>query len=87
MILYFIGVIALVSQCLKPALTPMNNSISAPRPTLKLKAGARKPTLTSAAGTSSVSPPDKRAKQKPGAQWSDEYKARMQAEMDALRTR
>jgi hypothetical protein len=28
--------------------------------------------------------PDKKAKQKPGAHWSDEYKARMQAEMDAL---
>jgi hypothetical protein len=59
----------------------MNNSIPSPRPTLKLKAGARKPT---AAGTPSVPPPDRKAKLKPGAQWSDEYKARMQADMDAL---
>jgi hypothetical protein len=62
----------------------MNNSIYTTRPTLKLKAGARKPTPTSTIGTPAVSPPDKKAKQKAGAQWSDEYKARMQAEMDAL---
>jgi hypothetical protein len=65
----------------------MNNSIATTRPTLKLKAGARKPTPTSTAGTPAVSPPDKKAKQKAGAQWSDEYKARMQAEMDALARR
>jgi hypothetical protein len=28
--------------------------------------------------------PDKKAKLKPGAHWSDEYKDRMQADMDAL---
>jgi hypothetical protein len=50
-----------------------------------LKAGARKPTTTS--NPPSVPPPDKKAKLKPGAQWSDEYKARMQAEMDALSAR
>jgi hypothetical protein len=60
----------------------MNNSISSPRPTLKLKAGARKPTPTSS--TPSVRPPDEKAKLKPGARWSDEYKDRMQAEIDAL---
>jgi hypothetical protein len=65
----------------------MNNSISTTRPTLKLKAGARKPAPVSAAARPSAPPSDKKAKQKPGAQWSDEYKARMQAEMDALATR
>jgi len=56
-----------------------------PRATLKLKVGARKS-------------PDKRkpplvpqaqskAKQNPGAHWSDEYKERMQADMDALARR
>jgi hypothetical protein len=63
----------------------MNNSISSPRPTLKLKAGTRKPTPTS--NPPSVPRPDKTAKLKPGAHWSDEYKARMQADMDALKAR
>jgi hypothetical protein len=62
----------------------MNNTISPPRPTLKLKVAARKSPPTSTASTTSVPSPDKKAKQKPGAHWSDEYKARMQAEMDAL---
>jgi hypothetical protein len=62
----------------------MNNP-NPSRPTLKLKAGARKPTPTS--NPPSVPPPDKKAKLKPGAQWSDEYKARMQADMDALASR
>jgi hypothetical protein len=65
-----------------------SNSASSPpaaRVTLKLKGVARK-----------VSPPAKsapppqlprQAAQKPGAAWSDEYKARMQADMDALTTR
>jgi hypothetical protein len=52
------------------------------RPTLKLKAGARKPIATSS--PPSVPTPDKTAKLKPGAHWSDEYKARMQADMDSL---
>jgi hypothetical protein len=54
---------------------------SAPRATLKLKGAARK-----------VSPPAKPAQAQParqtpqklGAAWSDEYKERMQADMDAL---
>jgi hypothetical protein len=62
----------------------MNNP-NPSRPTLKLKAGARKPTPTG--NPPSVPPPDKKAKLKPGAHWSDEYKARMQADMDALATR
>jgi hypothetical protein len=62
----------------------MNNP-NPSRPTLKLKAGARKPTPTS--NPPSVPTPDKKAKPKPGAHWSDEYKARMQADMDALRGR
>jgi len=65
----------------------MNDTSSpkSPRPTLKLKVGARKP-----ADVSKVTPipqPDRRPKLKPGAHWSDEYKERMQAEMDALRAR
>jgi hypothetical protein len=59
----------------------MNNP-NPSRPTLKLKAGARKPTPTS--NPPSVPRPDKKAKLKPGAHWSDEYKDRMQADMDAL---
>jgi hypothetical protein len=70
----------------------MNNP-NPSRPTLKLKAGARKPTPTSNPPSvpppdkPSVPPPDKKAKLKPGAHWSDEYKARMQADMDALASR
>jgi hypothetical protein len=62
----------------------MNNP-NPPRPTLKLKVGARKPLATS--NPPSVPPLDKQAKLKPGAHWSDEYKARMQADMDALTER
>ena len=62
----------------------MNNP-NPSRPTLKLKAGARKPNATS--NPPSVAPPEKKAKLKPGAHWSDEYKERMQAEMDALASR
>jgi hypothetical protein len=64
----------------------MNQSNSAsPRLTLKLKAGPRKP-----ADPSSNQPmprPQSKANQKPGAEWSDEYKQRMQADMDALASR
>jgi hypothetical protein len=60
----------------------MNNPKSPTRPTLKLKAGARKP--AAANKTPAVPQPDKKAKLKPGAHWSDEYKDRMQADMDAL---
>jgi hypothetical protein len=66
-------------------LNRMNNSIRSLRPTLKLKAGARKP--APATKPPSVPPPDKKAKLKPGAHWSDEYKARMQADMGASRGR
>ncbi len=52
------------------------------RPTLKLKGGARRPTTASAAPTHPQPHPP--TKLKPGAHWSDEYKERMQAEMDAL---
>jgi hypothetical protein len=55
---------------------------SSSRVTLKLKVGARKPI------TESQNPPlprpQSKVNQKPGAQWSDEYKQRMQADMDAL---
>jgi hypothetical protein len=53
-----------------------------PRPTLKLKAGARK---SADSGKAPINPqPDKKSKLKPGADWSDEYKRRMQEDMDAL---
>ncbi len=62
----------------------MNNSNSSPntRVTLKLKAGARKSPRESK--TPPIAQPQNPNKPKPGAHWSDEYKARMQAEMDAL---
>jgi hypothetical protein len=62
-----------------------SNSASPSRLTLKLKTGPRKP-----ADPSSNQPmprPQSKANQKPGAEWSDEYKQRMQADMDALASR
>jgi len=56
---------------------------SSTRPTLKLKAGARK-SPREAATTDPTPQPQDNAKQKPGAKWSDEYKERMQADMDRL---
>ena len=53
-----------------------------PRPTLKLKAGARK--SADSGKTPIVPQPEKKARLKPGAEWSDEYKRRMQEDMDAL---
>ena len=65
----------------------MDNSNSpsnpaSPRVTLKLKVGARK----SPRADKTPPPPQAavKANLKPGAHWSDEYKARMQADMDAL---
>ena len=68
----------------------MNNSNSSsnptsPRATLKLKISARKPPRESK--TASISRPQDNTKQKSGAHWSDEYKERMQADMDALASR
>jgi hypothetical protein len=65
----------------------MNDTISPPSTsrTLKLKVGARRPADLSK--PTSIPQPDKRPKLKPGAHWSDEYKERMQADMDALRGR
>jgi hypothetical protein len=63
----------------------MNNPNTPTRPTLKLKAGARKPAVPAAANKAPApAQQDKKAKLKPGAHWSDEYKDRMQADMDAL---
>jgi hypothetical protein len=68
----------------------MNNSNSSqdpksPRVTLKLKAGVRK------SPRETKTPPDpqphSKANLKPGAHWSDEYKERMQADMDLLASR
>jgi hypothetical protein len=57
----------------------------APKLTLKLKAGVRK-----APRESKLAPhpkPQGKLNQKPGAAWSDEYKQRMQEDMDALISR
>ena len=59
-----------------------NPNPMSPRPTLKLKIGARKsPRETKTAPVTQASNANK---SKPGAHWSDEYKERMQADMDAL---
>jgi hypothetical protein len=57
------------------------NSTSS-RATLKLKTGIRKSPRESE--TPAISRPRDNIKLKPGAHWSDEYKERMQADMDAL---
>ena len=64
----------------------MNDSSSPrpPRPTLKLKAGARRSADSGKTPISPIQAPDKKARLKPGADWSDEYKRRMQEDMDAL---
>jgi hypothetical protein len=65
----------------------MNDSNSSSNPTstrvtLKLKGAGRKP---SAEGKAPVIPrPQIKPNVKSGAHWSDEYKQRMQADMDAL---
>jgi hypothetical protein len=62
---------------------PNPSSIPAlPRVTLKLKTVARKSPRESKA--SPIPPPQNSSKLKPGAHWADEYKERMQREMDAL---
>lgn len=65
----------------------MNNPNSpsnptATRVTLKLKVSARK--SPAASTTATIAPAQNTKKAKPGAHWSDEYKERMQADMDAL---
>ncbi len=62
-----------------------SNSSSSPPPsrvTLKLKVAARKSARESK--TPPLPKPHSKANLKPGAHWSDEYKERMQADMDAL---
>ena len=65
----------------------MNNSNSSSNPpssrvTLKLKAAARKSSDETKAPP--VPQPQRKSNVKPGAHWSDEYKRRMQADMDEL---
>jgi len=65
----------------------MNHSNSSSNPsssrvTLKLKAGARKSPRESK--TPPIPRPPSKLDRKQGAEWSDEYKQRMQADMDAL---
>jgi hypothetical protein len=68
----------------------MDNSNSSSNPTssrttLKLKAGVKKSPRESK--TPPIPRPQNTGKLKPGAHWSDEYKERMQADMDALMSR
>jgi hypothetical protein len=66
----------------------MTQSTSDPPPsrlTLKLKTAPRKPAEPTS--NQPIARPQSKASQKPGAQWSDEYKQRMQADMDALASR
>jgi hypothetical protein len=67
----------------------MDNSSSSsdpkPRVTLKLKAGVQKAPREIKAAPAPQAP--SKAKSKPGAHWSDEFKQRMQADMDALASR
>jgi hypothetical protein len=62
-----------------------SSSPSGPRITLKLKAGVRR--TPDEVKASSIPRPLRKATQKPGAAWSDEYKRSMQEEMDALASR
>jgi hypothetical protein len=64
-----------------------NSSINAksPRVTLKLKVDARKSPRESKMAP--IPRPQDNTKQKLGARWSDEYKERMHADMDALVSR
>jgi len=62
-----------------------SSSPSAPRITLKLKAGVRR--TRDEVRTPSVPRPQRNEKQKAGAAWSDDYKRSMQEEMDALASR
>jgi hypothetical protein len=68
------------NNCMTNSNSPSNPSSR--RPTLKLKIGARKSPRESR--TAPVARPQDNGKQKPGAHWSDEFKERMQADMDAL---
>jgi hypothetical protein len=68
----------------------MNNSNPSPNPksprvTLKLKAGVQKSPRESK--TSPDPQPRRKTDSKPGARWSDEYKAQMQADLDLLASR
>ena len=63
-----------------------NPNPTSSRPTLKLKAGVRRPMEPNKAVTPQQDN-NKKGKLKPGAHWSDEYKERMQADMDALASR
>jgi hypothetical protein len=65
----------------------MDNCMStSSRTILKLKAGVRK--APAAPKPAAPTPrPEASPKLKPGARWSDEYKERMQADMDALMSR
>jgi hypothetical protein len=67
----------------------MNHSNSSSNPassrvTLKLKSGARKPPREPETTPAPIPRPLNANKHKPGAHWSDDFKQRMQADMDML---
>jgi hypothetical protein len=62
-----------------------SSSPPAPRSTLKLKPGIQKSPRESKKPV--LQPAQSKVSQKPGAAWSDEYKQRMQEDMDALASR
>jgi hypothetical protein len=65
-----------------------NPNLTSPRPTLKLKVAPRVNARTPPVPIARPTPKSTAAvKQKPGARWSDEYKERMQADMDKLASR
>jgi hypothetical protein len=67
-------------------MNPTNSSANtaSPRPTLKLKTGARKSSPEPATAALPSPRPHNPNKNKPGAHWSDDFKQRMQADMDML---
>jgi hypothetical protein len=63
----------------------MQSNSDTPRSTLKLKAGVKKSPRESKLAPQPK--PQSKLSQKSGAAWSDEYKQRMQEDMDALISR
>lgn len=61
------------------------SSATTTRPTLRLKVAPR--TTQPAPKASALPQAQSKAALKPGARWSDEYRDRMQADMDALTSR
>jgi hypothetical protein len=59
-----------------------SSDLTPPRVTLKLKTGARKSPREAETAAPPIPRPHNANKHKPGAHWSDEFKQRIQADMD-----